>query len=224
MLDGYTAERGETRNAAHESLLQKRAELLQAAKNRLCDLVYVYDYDHVNQTVDVVLANDRRAQPIRGIPIAGTGGHGVRNIRAWKGIVQDPDTPDIGVIVYPKLGGGRKFIDFVRRDAQFTYANVQQTAIFFGGIPAALTAGETRIANLVAGMPLLHQLGKTDNGMVAPSGAGFLVKENGDIVIRGNRVFFLGLDQVEADAKAVGRHGDSAGTNISASTVKVYSG
>lgn len=201
MLREYSAERGQTGNSIDINQALRSGQFMQMAKNATCELVYVDSYDPMNQTVDVVLANDKRSQPIRAIPIAGTGGNGVRFIRSLKG--KESATPDIGIIIFARLGGGRKFIDFVRRDTKNLHAAIERTAIFFGGIPAAISAGEIRTGNLVATNPLLHQIGKEDNGIVKPSGAGFMVKENDDLVLRGRHIYFLGLDQTEANVNPV---------------------
>ncbi len=187
MLDGYTPERGQTFNPVHDSMLQRRAENLHRARNRAVRLCFVYGYDPLAQTVDIVLMDDRRAHPIYTIPIAGAGGNGARVIRAWKGGPTELK-PDIGLLVVPRLGGGRRFLDFVRRDTRNLYDHLEETAIFLGGIPAALGAGEVQTANAVAASPALHQIGPRDNGFVNPQGAGILIKENGDVVVRGTRV------------------------------------
>lgn len=205
-LDGYSPERGQTRNRLNDRHLDQRADDLRRSKDPICRLVFVYDYDPVNQTVDVVPADDRGSQPIRGIPIGGSGGHGVRFIRAWQGTKQT-NKPDIGVILYPRVGGGRRILDFIRRDTNALYERIERTAVFLGGFPAAIAAGETPVANVVATTPLLHQIGKGDNGIVKSSGAGFMVKESDDVVIRGKRVILLGMDQTEADLDPVAVNG-----------------
>lgn len=218
-LDGYSAERGQTPNPVHQALLQRRAEDLQYTRNRAVRLCLVYDYDPANQAVDVVLMDDRRSPPIRSVPIAGAGGQGIRYIRSWKGVLQT-DKPDIGILVFPRLGGGRRFLDFIRRDTKNLYAHIEETAIFMGGIPAAISAGEVPLANLAVAAPLLHQIGKGDNGVVKPSGAGFVVKENDDLVLRGRRIYFMGLDQTEANMEAVALQGG----DVPPASTRVFSG
>lgn len=218
VLDGYSAERGQTRNPVFEAQLQQRSENLQRARNPAVRLCMVYDYDPLNQTVDVVLMDDRRAQPIRGVPIAGTGGQGMRVIRAWKGLLET-DKPDIGYLLFPRLGGGRRFLDYIRRDVRGLYAHIEETAIFGGGLPATLGAGERPQENYNAS-PALHQIGKKDNGLLKPSGAGVLIKDNDDLVLRGRRIYLMGLEQTEANMDPVALQG---GVSPPASSI-VFSG
>lgn len=229
-LHGYTPRRDATPHQLHERQLDLRAEELRAARKPECSLVFVYDYDPVKQTVDVVLAGDRRAPPLRGIPISGAGGHGLRHIHAWKGLTQT-DKPDIGYILYPRVGGGRKILDFIRRDLNDSYARIERTAIFCGGLPAAISAGETPVANVVAANPAMHQIGKDDNGIVDTTGAGFLLKVTPDgkrrVILRADEVFFLGLDQTVDDAQPVARQGDAGdgtGGAIAGGSSRVFSG
>jgi hypothetical protein len=222
-LDGYSAYRGETPSALRSQQFEERAVGLRVAAKVDSDIVFVHGYDPIAQTVSVLLASDRGAKPLRDIPIAGAGGNGLRIIRAWKS-VSETDKPDIGVLVYPRIGSLRKALDYIRRDANATFARIERTAIFFGGIPASASAGESPTANVVATAPALHQIGKGDNGIVSPRGAGILVKEDDTLVLRGRKIVALGLDQAESDAKAVGRNGDGSVTSISASTTKLYSG
>lgn len=217
-LEGYSAERGQSPHRLHEHQLERRVLDLWAARNPASDLVFVYDYDPAEQTVDVVLMNDRRSPPIRKIPIGGAGGNGLRYIRSWKGTLQT-DKPDIGVVLYPRLGGGRRFLDFIRRDTNAVYLHIEKTAVFLGGFPAPRAAGEPAQANYSA-TPALHQIGKNDNGLLKPSGAGFLVKDNDDLVLRGKRILMLGLDQTEEDAEPVA----ITGGDVPPISSRVYAG
>lgn len=228
MLDGYRADRGATPNRLHDHLLDKRAEQLERARKRDVDLVYVYDYHPLDQTVDVVLANDRRSLPLTGVPIAGSGGRGLRYIRPWKGIKSGETKPDVGLIVYPRLGGGRSLIDYVRRDLRYTYNHIQDTAIFFGGIPTSL---ETAIPNLVAGTPAAHEIGPETTALVDEVGAGVILNVTPaglrQLVLRGDQIYLLGIGQTTANAQAVARQGDAGdglGGGISGGSTNVFSG
>lgn len=228
MLDGYRSNRGPTPNRLEDQLLQKRAERLEGARKRDIDLVYVYDYDHLQQTVAVVLANDRLALPIAGVPIAGAGGRGMRYIRPWKGLKSGTTEPDVGFIVYPRLGGGRALLDYVRRDLRYTYSHIQDTAIFIGGIPISL---EASIATLAAGTPAAHEIGPDTTALVDEAGAGIIVNRTAaglrQVILRGDQIYLLGIGQTTANAQAVARQGDAGdgmGGTIAGGSSRIFAG
>jgi hypothetical protein len=203
--------------------------------------VVVYDYDFVNQRVDLILRNHPGSSIIRGVPIAGgTGTFRViqpfRTAKDWLGADPKPFAfPDMGLLMFTRTDATRSWSTYhvnedVRIDPTSPLIHGKMGGFF---IPGGWLENDTAptVMDPVATNAQPDDLGPDDFGFVHKSGACILFKDDGTVVIKGTKVYLGDKTGDVVDFKEVARKGDSVNVSlgtgngtITGGSSKVYSG
>lgn len=172
---------------ANEALMTREPCIVQA-------------YDAVAQRVTVRLKNQPEALPVAGVPIDGTGGR-------WRTILPIA-VGDVGTLDYFRSDSRDSFQD---KNASKPLSRLMHT-----GRGATFRRGPMLVSDPLLPSSMLTLLAEAGVSVAAvagifdvQTGAAMLITSDGDVILRGRNVYFLGLDGTIAGSKAVAFEGST---------------